>query len=567
MKKWLGFVFLVLFCSAMVFAQDSDDDIWQPEPGTSWQLQLTGEINTSWEVTMYDIDLFDTPQVTIDRLHADGRVVICYFSAGSWEDWRDDAGDFPAVVLGERLAGWEGERWLDIRRIDLLEPIMLARLNHAIEKDCDGVDPDNVDGYANATGFGLTYGDQMEYNVWLAEQAHERGLSIGLKNDVGQIDDLVEHFNWALNEECFQFDECEDLLPFIEAGKAVFGVEYVGDPADYCPRAVEAGFSWLTKTLDLGNEPPGTCIGVAAMADDQSTSSTIRSDGANQLTVPPPGVSDQNPAFSPDGQGILFTRFYNGYNVGPADIMLRDEENGDLEQRLITVEDSDNVNMPGAGWNAETGRIVFSSDREETDEIWTANWDGSEPARVTHTLPNFALEPTFSPDGERIVFEVDNDAPEEEQIGTIWTIRIDGSDLKQLTPGTDYDDRQPNWSPTGERILFQRREPGSDNWDIYTIAPDGSDLRQVTTQPSEDTDASWSPDGQWIVYSSDHDDVEVANLFIISVTGGKPVRVTYNETGYDGAPSWSPDRAWIAFESGNDEVPTALWMIAVPPLP
>ena len=264
MQKSLGCIVLIFFCIAAAHAQHRDDPIWQPEPGTSWQWQLTGEINISWDVTMYDIDLFDTPQTTIDNLHGDERVVICYFSAGSWEEWREDARDIPDVVLGETLDGWENERWLDISRIDLLKSVMLARLNLAVTKNCDGVEPDNVDGYANATGFSLTYDDQLEYNIWLVEQAHARGLSIGLKNDLEQIDDLVDYFDWVLNEECFQFDECEDLLPFVVARKAVFGVEYVGNPEDYCPQAVEMGFSWLTKTLDLGDEPPGACRGETA---------------------------------------------------------------------------------------------------------------------------------------------------------------------------------------------------------------------------------------------------------------------------------------------------------------
>ena len=259
MLKWLASALFVLFCAAQVFAQD-DGSIWQPEPHTSWQWQLYGEINTAWDVTMYDIDLFDVSQTTIDQLHTDGRVVICYFSAGSWEDWRADAGDFPKEVLGERLEGWERERWLDIRRIDLLGPIMRARLDHAIESGCDGVEPDNVDGYDNTTGFDLTYDDQLKYNIWLAEQAHARGLSIGLKNDLGQVDDLVAYFDWALNEECFHYEECDALLSFIDAGKAVFGVEYEGDPTVYCPQAIEMEFSWLTKTFDLGDEPPGACV-------------------------------------------------------------------------------------------------------------------------------------------------------------------------------------------------------------------------------------------------------------------------------------------------------------------
>lgn len=226
-------------------------EVWQPSPGTSWIWQLSGTVGTNHDVTMYDIDLFDIPQQTIDLLHADGRVVICYFSAGSWENWRPDADQYPQQVRG-RGNGWPGEKWLDIRRIDLLGPILEKRLEMAREKGCDGVEPDNIDGYTNKTGFPLTADDQLRFNRWLADQAHARGLSIGLKNDLEQVEILEPWFDWALNEQCFQYDECELLLPFIQAGKAVFGVEYQGNPADYCPRANAMGFDWLKKSKQLG---------------------------------------------------------------------------------------------------------------------------------------------------------------------------------------------------------------------------------------------------------------------------------------------------------------------------
>jgi hypothetical protein len=224
---------------------------WQPAPGTSWQWQLTETIDTSLNVQMYDIDLFEAPQETINSLHADGRVVICYFSAGSWEDWRPDAADFPAEVIGDPLEGWPGEKWLDIRRLDLLAPIMQARLDLAVQKGCDGVEPDNVDGYANQTGFPLSASDQLTYNTWLAEQAHMRSLSIGLKNDLEQVGDLLPLFDWALNEECFTYSECELLSPFIESNKAVFGVEYELEAADFCPQANAMHFSFLKKNWEL----------------------------------------------------------------------------------------------------------------------------------------------------------------------------------------------------------------------------------------------------------------------------------------------------------------------------
>jgi hypothetical protein len=224
--------------------------VWHPKPGTSWQWQLQGTIDTSQNVQMYDIDLFDAQQSVIDQLHAQGKKVICYFSAGSWEDWRPDAAQYPDQVKGKNN-GWAGEKWVDIRRLDLLGPILDARLDLAVSKGCDGVEPDNVDGYTNKTGFPLTYQDQITFNTWLAQEAHARNLSVGLKNDLDQIMDLLPHFDWALDEQCFQYNECSLLVPFIQAGKAVFGVEYEGDPSQFCPEANSMQFDWLKKNLDL----------------------------------------------------------------------------------------------------------------------------------------------------------------------------------------------------------------------------------------------------------------------------------------------------------------------------
>ena len=226
--------------------------IWRPAPGTSWQWQLQGTIDTTIDVEMYDIDLFDTSTATIADLEADGRIVVCYFSAGSWEDWRPDAADYPAVVLGNTLDGWPGERWVDIRRLDLLGPILEARLDLARDKGCTGVEPDNVDAYQNSSGFPLVAADQLAFNRWLATRAHERGLSIGLKNDLDQVTVLEPDFDWALNEQCFEYDECDVLQPFIDAGKAVFGVEYSGEENVFCPYLNALGYSWMKKHLDLG---------------------------------------------------------------------------------------------------------------------------------------------------------------------------------------------------------------------------------------------------------------------------------------------------------------------------
>ncbi|CAF0961920.1 unnamed protein product [Rotaria sordida] len=182
---------------------------------------------------MYDIDLWDTSKATINQLKSAGRKVICYFSAGSYEDWRPDKTRFPASIQGNKLDDWAGEWWLDIRRLDILGPIMRDRLDLAKNKSCDGVEPDNIDVYTqvNGGGFRITYQDQLTYNTWLAQEAHARDLSIGLKNDLDQVRDLVSHFDWAVNEQCWEYNECNTLQPFITANKAVFNCEYKTCPS------------------------------------------------------------------------------------------------------------------------------------------------------------------------------------------------------------------------------------------------------------------------------------------------------------------------------------------------
>jgi len=227
---------------------------WKPTPGLSWHWQLDGEINTKYDVDVYDVDLVETPQAVIDALHRRGVKVICYFSAGSWEEFRDDADDFPSRVLGAPLDEWPDERWLDVSRYELFAPVMRKRLDMAVMKGCDGVEPDNVDGYLHRNGFGFSYDDQLRYNKWLASEAHKRNLSVGLKNDLEQVNDLVEVFDFAVNEQCFQYDECDLLLPFIHQGKAVFGVEYELSRDDFCDDALRWNFSWLRASYDLSGE-------------------------------------------------------------------------------------------------------------------------------------------------------------------------------------------------------------------------------------------------------------------------------------------------------------------------
>jgi hypothetical protein len=236
---------------------DATLDWWQPTPGVTWQWQLDTPLDPAVDAQVYDIDMFDNDASAVAALHAQGRKVICYISVGSWEEWRPDADQFPPSVLGNDYAGWSGEKWLDIRQIDLLAPIMRARLDQCQAKGFDGVEPDNMDGYTNATGFPLTYQDQLDYNTWLAQEAHTRGLSIGLKNDGDQVGDLLAYFDWALTEDCFAENWCDQVQPFTVAGKAVLAAEYTDQMTgaefqnQVCPQAATLSFSAILKNRDL----------------------------------------------------------------------------------------------------------------------------------------------------------------------------------------------------------------------------------------------------------------------------------------------------------------------------
>ena len=241
-----------------VDAAGRDGGWYRPGVATTWQWQLTGTVNTNYDVDLYDIDLFETELAFNQSLQTAGRRVLCYFSAGSAENWRPDYGQFASGDLGNDLDGWAGERWVDVRSTNVRN-IMLARLDQAQNKGCDGVEPDNVEGIGNNPGIDYTANDQLAYIRFLATAAHDRGLAIALKNDLPQVTALVDAVDLMVNEECHQFGtECDLLQPFINAGKPVLNAEYANSlsaaqnlATTLCPQALSENFRTLILPLDL----------------------------------------------------------------------------------------------------------------------------------------------------------------------------------------------------------------------------------------------------------------------------------------------------------------------------
>ncbi|MGG2399208.1 endo alpha-1,4 polygalactosaminidase [Pseudomonas sp. SH1-B] len=215
----------------------------------SWHMQLDGTLQKP-DRQVYDIDLYDTPTQTITELKAGGRIVICYFSAGTWEDWRSDAASYPQAALGNELDDWPGERWLDYRRDDVRR-LLAKRLDLAASKGCDGVDPDNVDGYSNDNGLDLTEEQQIDFNRWLAEQAHNRNMNVGLKNAVELLPALSDHFDFAVNESCYRYNECDGYNYMRSQGKPIFIADYRKFNDKLCRKADASGFRLQFFKLSL----------------------------------------------------------------------------------------------------------------------------------------------------------------------------------------------------------------------------------------------------------------------------------------------------------------------------
>jgi hypothetical protein len=244
---------LTLGIAATGLASSSDASVpWVPSPSDRFQLMLSSTPSSAQLVgpfSVMELDGFDTPASVVNSLHALGKRAVCYIDVGTWENWRPDATAFPRRVLGRPDQGWPGERWLDIRQQRVLLPIMVKRFAMCARKGFDAVDPDNVDGVENATGFKLTTRDQRSYDRAIAALAHRDGMAVALKSFADQAAALEPSFDFVVDEQCVQYDECPKLMPFVARHKAVFDIEYTTS-LGFCS-ALPSGVEGVAKHLSL----------------------------------------------------------------------------------------------------------------------------------------------------------------------------------------------------------------------------------------------------------------------------------------------------------------------------
>jgi hypothetical protein len=226
-------------------------------PQTKWYWQLSGRVNTSQSAPIYDIDMEGASASLISQLKSAGHTVVCYIDAGTWEPYRSDASQFPDSVRGNKMQDWN-EKYLDIRS-PIVRTLMGKRMDSAKAKGCDAVEPDNMDSYTAKSGFSLTRKDELDYLHFWAEWVHHRGMKVALKNDAELVNSISPQFDFAIAEQCFDYQECTSYAPFIKQGKAVFVAEYKAFSQNLCKMAANQKLSLAFFNLGLDGKKYQPC--------------------------------------------------------------------------------------------------------------------------------------------------------------------------------------------------------------------------------------------------------------------------------------------------------------------
>lgn len=233
-------------------------------------------------------------------------------------------------------------------------------------------------------------------------------------------------------------------------------------------------------------------------------------------------------------------------------ILFQSDRTGAWRMYRLLPDGTDTELLPGANWTTtqrprvtRDGKfVVFEGNQDKsTTDVYMMAIDGSGLRRVTDTALNVFF-PVLSPDGTKIAFEMDTQ---------LWVVNVDGTGMTQLTTEKG---RQASWSPDGTQLVFSSNRTGTDQ--LFIINADGTGERQLTTYSGHSRFPDWSPDGKKIVFDSNmggNYDIYVLDLETKAIK-----RLTSN-SGNDMSPRWSPDGTKILFTSVRDGAKESLYVM------
>ena len=212
-----------------------------PSGVVRWDLQLgaggDSDVTVPAGVKVLDVDGFSISASKVSQLNVQGVYTLCYLDVGSYEPSRPDSNQYPASLKLQQDPNWPGEYFLDVTDVfkpsSVLATILTNRLEMCKDKGFSAIDPDNLQNDENIVGGRITVQQQIDFNGWVADQAHARGLAVFQKNGPDKImlrdwtgKMMVEKFDGILNEQCQQYGECVALSEYSKRGKLVLNIEY-----------------------------------------------------------------------------------------------------------------------------------------------------------------------------------------------------------------------------------------------------------------------------------------------------------------------------------------------------
>jgi dipeptidyl aminopeptidase/acylaminoacyl peptidase len=201
----------------------------------------------------------------------------------------------------------------------------------------------------------------------------------------------------------------------------------------------------------------------------------MNANGSSQTDLSSAGT---DPAWSPDGTKIVFTRF-----TGGTDEIFVMNADGTNQTNISNNAAGHDVH---AGWSPDGTKIVFARAVGSNYEIYTMNPDGTNQTNISNHADTDS-DPAWSPDGTKIAFT------RSDGVAEVFVMNADGTNQTNLSNNAPDHDSSPAWSPGGTKIAFQRFTNAVSDWEIYTMDADGTDQTNISNDTTyDDTDPNWS---------------------------------------------------------------------------